>query len=66
MKNAQEKIVASTVGKQIKQIGEEVNGYINIRYDKLSTLVNAAGNCSDPGPRMCSATICEITYQTHC
>lgn len=48
----------------MKQIGEAVNGYINIRYDKLSTLSNAAGTGTDPGPRTCSGSVCEITYQT--
>lgn len=43
MRNNQENILASTVGQQMKQIGEAVNGYINIKYDKLSTLSNAAG-----------------------
>ncbi|MDJ7049816.1 shufflon system plasmid conjugative transfer pilus tip adhesin PilV, partial [Salmonella enterica] len=64
MKNAQEDILATISGKQIKQIGEAVNGYINIRYDKLSTTVNAAGNGTDPGPRTCIGSVCEITYQT--
>ncbi len=64
MKNAQENIVSAIAGKQIKQIGEAVNGYINIRYDKLSTMVNAAGNGTDPGPRTCTGSVCEITYQT--
>ncbi|ECK0672416.1 shufflon system plasmid conjugative transfer pilus tip adhesin PilV [Salmonella enterica subsp. diarizonae] len=64
MRNEQENVLASSVGQQMKQIGEAVNGYINIRYDKLSTLSNAAGNGTDPGPRTCSATVCEITYQT--
>ncbi|HHH2891979.1 TPA: shufflon system plasmid conjugative transfer pilus tip adhesin PilV [Citrobacter freundii] len=64
MKNEQESIMASTVGQQMKQIGEAVNGYINIRYDKLSTLSNAAGTGTDPGPRTCSGSVCEITYQT--
>ncbi|GKV84827.1 hypothetical protein PEC301296_11390 [Pectobacterium carotovorum subsp. carotovorum] len=64
MKSEQENILASAVGQQIKQVGEAVNGYINIRYDKLSTLSNAAGNGSDPGPRTCSGNICEITYTT--
>lgn len=40
MRNNQENILASTVGQQMKQIGEAVNGYINIKYDKLSTLSN--------------------------
>ncbi|EPJ7074786.1 shufflon system plasmid conjugative transfer pilus tip adhesin PilV, partial [Citrobacter freundii] len=43
---------------------EAVNGYINIRYDKLSTLSNAAGTGTDPGPRTCSGSVCKITYQT--
>ncbi|MFX2597841.1 shufflon system plasmid conjugative transfer pilus tip adhesin PilV [Enterobacter roggenkampii] len=64
MKNEQESIMASAVGQQMKQIGEAVNGYINIRYDKLSTLSNAAGTGTDPGPRACSGSVCEITYQT--
>ena len=64
MKNDQEQILASAVGQQINQIGQAANGYINIRYDKLSTLVNAAGNGTDPGPRTCTGTVCEITYQT--
>ncbi len=64
MRNNQENILASTVGQQMKQIGEAVNGYINIRYDKLSTLSNAAGTGTDPGPRTCSGSVCEITYQT--
>ena len=64
MKSDQENILASAVGQQIKQVGEAVNGYINIRYDKLSTLSNAAGNGSDPGPRTCSGSVCEITYIT--
>ncbi len=64
MKNEQESILASAVGQQMKQIGEAVNGYINIRYDKLSTLSNAAGTGTDPGPRTCSGSVCELTYQT--
>lgn len=64
MKNEQETIMANAVGQQMKQIGEAVNGYINIRYDKLSTLSNAAGTGTDPGPRTCSGSACEITYQT--
>ncbi|CAM6226160.1 hypothetical protein QMY51_03375 [Escherichia coli] len=64
MRNNQENILASTVGQQMKQIGEAVNGYINIKYDKLSTLSNAAGTGTDPGPRTCSGSVCEINYQT--
>lgn len=64
MKNDQEDITAKIAGQQIKQIGEAVNGYISIRYDKLSTLSNAVGNGTDPGPRTCTGAICEITYQT--
>lgn len=36
MRNDQETVIAKAVGQQMKQIGEAVNGYINIRYDKLS------------------------------
>ena len=64
MKNEQEAIVARGVGQQIKQLGGAVNDYINIRYDKLSTLSNAAENGTDPGPRTCTGSVCEITYQT--
>jgi hypothetical protein len=31
MKNEQETVMAKAVGQQMKQIGEAVNGYINIR-----------------------------------
>ncbi|EOI6407797.1 shufflon system plasmid conjugative transfer pilus tip adhesin PilV [Yersinia enterocolitica] len=64
MKNEQETIMAKAVGQQMKQIGEAVNGYINIRYDKLSTLTSSSSQSSDPGPRACNASGCEITYQT--
>lgn len=66
MKNEQESIMASTVGQQMKQIGEAVNRYINIHYDKLSTLLSSTNQSSDPGPRTCSGSVCEITYITHC
>ena len=64
LKQEQEATEARAVGEQMKQIGEAVNGYISIRYDKLSTLVSATGTGTDPGPRTCSASQCEITYQT--
>ncbi|WP_225085153.1 shufflon system plasmid conjugative transfer pilus tip adhesin PilV [Pectobacterium colocasium] len=64
MKSDQEKIVANTIGAQMKQMGEAVNRYISIRYDKLSTLTSSSSQSSDPGPRTCSANGCEITYQT--
>lgn len=66
MVNDQESLKASAAGQQIKQLGDAVNGYINIRYDKLSTLTNGAGTGSDPGPRTCSTadSTCTITYQT--
>ena len=41
MKNEQEVAIANTVGAQIKQVGEAVNRYISIRYDKLSTLTSS-------------------------
>ncbi|KAA9001652.1 shufflon system plasmid conjugative transfer pilus tip adhesin PilV [Affinibrenneria salicis] len=64
MKNDQETIIANAVGSQMKQMGEAVNRYISIRYDKLSTLSSSSSQTSDPGPRTCSGSICEITYQT--
>jgi len=60
----QEDIKATATGQQIKQLGEAVNGYINIRYDKLASLSAAAENGTDPGPRTCSGNLCSITYQT--
>ncbi|EDU6311662.1 shufflon system plasmid conjugative transfer pilus tip adhesin PilV [Salmonella enterica subsp. diarizonae serovar 53:z10:z] len=56
--------MAQAVGTQIKQIGEAVNRYISIHYDKLSTLSSSSSQSSDPGPRTCSSNGCEITYQT--
>lgn len=66
MVNDQEYTQARLAGEQIKQLGEAVNKYISIRYDKISTLTNAAGTGTDPGPRTCSPTtnVCAITYQT--
>lgn len=64
MKTNQEKMIADTVGHQIKQIGEAANRYISIHYDKLSTLSSSSSQSSDPGPRTCSSNGCEITYQT--
>ncbi|EKN4862929.1 shufflon system plasmid conjugative transfer pilus tip adhesin PilV [Yersinia enterocolitica] len=64
MKNEQETVMAKAVGQQMKQMGEAVNGYINIRYDKLSTLTASSSQSSDPGPRTCDSSRCEITYQT--
>ncbi len=64
MKNEQEVAIANTVGAQIKQVGEAVNRYISIRYDKLSTLTSSTSQSNDPGPRVCSSNGCEITYQT--
>lgn len=64
MKNEQDTVIAKAVGQQMKQMGEAVNGYINIRYDKLSTLTSSSSQSSDPGPRTCDSSGCEITYQT--
>ncbi len=64
MRNNQEAVLADNVGTQIKQLGEAVNRYISIRYDKISTLSSSNNQSSDPGPRTCSAAGCEITYQT--
>lgn len=64
MKNEQETVMANAVGAQIKQLGEAVNRYISVRYDKLSTLSNATGTGTDPGPRTCNSDSCEISYKT--
>lgn len=64
MKASQEDFTAKTAGEQIRQIGEAVNGYINLRYDKLSTLTPSSSQSNDPGPRACNTSECEITYQT--
>ncbi|MGC6203894.1 shufflon system plasmid conjugative transfer pilus tip adhesin PilV [Citrobacter werkmanii] len=64
MKHEQDNLTAKAAGQQIKQIGEAVNGYISLRYDKLSTLVSSTSQSSDPGPRLCDSSGCEITYAT--
>ncbi|HBV9999257.1 TPA: shufflon system plasmid conjugative transfer pilus tip adhesin PilV [Klebsiella pneumoniae] len=64
MKVEQEDLVAKTAGEQIKQLGEAVNGYISMRYDKLSTLTSSSNQSSDPGPRTCNSTGCKIDYHT--
>ena len=64
MKREQENILANIIGSQIKQIGEATNRYISIRYNVISTLSSSNSQSSDPGPRTCSATGCEISYQT--
>lgn len=64
MRNEQETVIANAVGAQIKQLGEAVNRYISVRYDKLSTLSNAAGTGIDPGSRTCNSDSCEISYKT--
>ncbi len=50
MRNNQEAVLADNVGTQIKQLGEAVNRYISIRYDKISTLSSSHNQSSDPGP----------------
>lgn len=64
IKSEQEDINAKVVGEQIKSVGEAVNSYITIKYSELSELKSASGSSDDPGPRVCSANICEITTQT--
>ncbi|HHB8972597.1 TPA: shufflon system plasmid conjugative transfer pilus tip adhesin PilV [Klebsiella pneumoniae] len=64
MKSMQEQVLARTLGEQIRQIGNAVNEYVSIRYDKISTMENAAGTGADPGPRDCANDICEISYKT--
>ena len=62
----QEDIQAKAVGEQIKQIGNAVNSYIAVHYDKLSSLSNSDGSTLDPGPRTCVAATssCSITIPT--
>lgn len=50
MKKDQETVMAENVGTQIKQLGEAVNRYISIRYDKVSTLSSTNNQSSDPEP----------------
>ena len=65
MLQKQENILASGAGQQIKQIGDSLNSYIAVHYDKLSILTNADGSPSDPGPRTClPAGNCTISIQT--
>lgn len=64
MRKEQEAVLADNVGTQIKQLGEAVNRYISIRYDKISTLSSSHNQSSRTGPRTCTAAGCEITYQT--
>ena len=64
MVNEQDNLTAKTAGQQLNEIGQAVNGYINIRYDKLSTLTSSSNQSNDPGPRTCNSTGCEITYTT--
>lgn len=69
LKKDQENTIADAVGQQIKQVGDAVNGYINIHYDKLSTLTSVSTSTGlDPGPRTCttSTNTCTITYQYPC
>lgn len=57
---------AKSAGEQIKKIGESVNTYIVNHYDKLSSLSNADGSATDPGPRTCvtATNSCDITVDT--
>ncbi len=64
MKNEQDLMKASAAGEQIQRIGNAVNNYISLRYDKLSTLTSSTNQSSDPGPRTCSGSSCSITIQT--
>ena len=66
MVRSQENTQAKAVGEQIKQIGNSVNSYIAVHYDKLSSLSNSDGSTLDPGPRTCVAATssCTITIPT--
>lgn len=62
----QDTVSAKVAGEQIKQVGDSVNSYIAVHYDKLSALTNSDNTISDKGPRTCSTTTmsCSITVQT--
>lgn len=62
----QESTQAKIAGQQIKQIGDSVNSYIAVHYDKMASLSNSTGSSTDPGPRTCStsSSTCIITVQT--
>ena len=66
MVKSQEDKQAKAVGEQIKQIGNSINSYISVHYDKLSSLSNADGSTLDPGPRTCTTgnSTCNISIQT--
>ena len=64
MKNEQDLMKASAAGEQIQRVGNAVNNYISLRYDKLSTLTSSSSQSTDPGPRTCSTDTCTITIQT--
>ncbi len=64
MRNDQEAVLADNVGTQIKQLGEAVNRYISIRYDKISTLSSSNNQSSDPGPRTVRLLVVKSLYQT--
>ena len=51
IKSDKEKVVANTVGTQIKQIGEVINRYVSVHYDRLSALSSSSSQTSGPGPR---------------
>ena len=57
---------AKAVGQEIKQIGNSVNSYIALHYDKLSALQNSDGTTQDAGPRTCTTatSTCSISLLT--
>ena len=57
---------AKIIGEQIKQVGNSVNSYIAVHYDKLSSLQDSNGSTQDPGPRTCGiiTSTCSITIKT--
>ncbi|SQC93854.1 Uncharacterised protein [Cedecea neteri] len=64
MKGEQENMTASAVGSQIKQVGEAVNRYISIRFDKLSTLSTSSNQSSDPGQETAQLPIIAVLLPT--
>ena len=61
-----ENTTAKIAGQQIKQIGNSVNSYIAVHYDKIAILKNSENITQDPGPRICNNenSTCEISLQT--
>lgn len=62
----EESKLASSTGRQLKDVGTAVNNYIVNHYNDISALKNSVNNANDVGPRTCfaSTSTCVITTQT--